>query len=359
MKCRVAVLFGGQSSEHEVSLRSAASILHALDSSRYEPIPIGIDKQGQWLLHDLKTLEITTEGAIELQKQAPALRLSPAKGLANCDVVFPAVHGTFYEDGCLQGLLELLDIPYVGAGVLGSAVGMNKIIAKRLAQSVGVPVADWDSIALQEWQLAHEDVLSRWQHQFTLPVFVKPVNGGSSVGVSKVKSWTDLVDAVTTAYRYDDHIIIERAIDAREIEVAVLENTERPSQPHVSLPSEVKPTHEFYSYTAKYLDPDGAHFDLPAQLPQTLLADIQQQAATLFQALHCQGMARVDFLVDRHTNVCYFNELNTLPGFTAISLYPKMWEMSGLAYPELLTRLIELAMARHRRQKQLVRDFTS
>ena len=367
-KIRVAVLYGGKSGEHEVSLQSAASVIRHLDRERFEVIPISIDKQGKWQWNDLQLIEKAQATALPIFRDAPEMRLSSqsdgrasllpvtgsSSGFRDIDVFFPVMHGPLYEDGAAQGLLELADVAYVGSGVLGSAVSMDKDISKRLAGLNGLPIAPYIAVARQRYRRDPAHWLATAQAKFTLPVFVKPCNMGSSVGVHKVKNWDALHDALTDAFQYDLKVLIEQGIDAREVEVAVLDGDPL----FISVASEINPAggHEFYSYEAKYLDQDGASVDLPAKLEPEAMARVRSLAGEAFVTLECSGMARVDFFLDRQTGDFYFNEINTLPGFTSISMYPKMMEASGLPYPELLSRLIDLALARHAERHGLKRE---
>ncbi len=367
-KTRVAVLYGGKSGEHEVSLKSAASVLRHIDRERFEPVPVSIDKQGRWQCHDLRRIEATNGDSLPIPPDSPMIRLEPqgertailpadsaAPAIAPVDVVFPVIHGPLCEDGAMQGLLELAGAAYVGSGVLASAVGMHKDIAKRLAALAGLPVAPYLALSRRDWRRDPAGAAKMAQGKLTLPIFVKPCNMGSSVGVHKVKSWEALVAALDDAFQYDTKVLIEQGIDAREIEVAVLDG----DPPVASVASELNagPQHEFYSYEAKYIDQDGASVDLPAKLDAEQMARVRQLAIDAFVALECSGLARVDFFLDRQSGAFYFNEINTLPGFTAISMYPKMMEASGLPYPDLITRLIELAQERHAERAGLKTDY--
>jgi D-alanine-D-alanine ligase len=373
-KIRVAVVYGGRSGEHEVSLRSAASVIRHLDRSKYDIIPIGIDKNGRWLLNDLSLIEKDQASLSVHQRSAESVLLPPnpdasttglvrlgptgAGTATSIDVVFPVMHGTLCEDGTIQGLFELADIPYVGCGVLASAVGMDKEMAKRLARDAGMPIVPYISLRAGKWESEKSGISDRVGKELGgYPCFVKPANAGSSVGVHKVKKPGDLVAAVTDSFRYDTKVLVEKAIDAREIEVSVLENENTGGDPLVSTPGEINPTHEFYSYEAKYLDDNGAELLIPAKLDAAQTKAAQKIGRDAFLALECEGMARVDMFLDRKTGEFYFNEINTLPGFTSISMYPKMWEASGLPYGQLLDKLISLARSRHERKKKLVRDF--
>lgn len=377
-KIRVAVLYGGRSGEHEVSLRSAASVIRNLDPTRFEAVPIGIDKNGKWHLAPPQVL-LTAQSLPEIPVYKESLEVGlPANpsasqsglvpvpsgpnavvsgGASKFDVVFPIIHGTNGEDGTIQGLFELAEVAYVGCGVLGSAIGMDKEVAKRLVKAAGAPVVPYIPLKKAEWQKARGTITDRVTRELGIPCFVKPVNAGSSVGVHKVKKSEDLIAAIEDAFRYDVKVLIEKAIPAREIEFSALENPKFGEEPLISIAGEINPTHEFYSYEAKYLDENGATMKIPADLTPVQLKTAQAIARTAFTALECEGMARVDMFLDKNTGEFYFNEVNTLPGFTSISMYPKMWEASGLKYSDLLTTLIELALARHERKKALVRDF--
>jgi D-alanine-D-alanine ligase len=344
-KLRVAVLFGGRSGEHEISIRSAASVIEALDRRRYAVIPAAIDKQGRWLSPAASAALLPAECRKGLSTDQD-FRVDPQPGqTVGLDVVFTVLHGTFGEDGTVQGLLELADVAYVGAGVLGSSCGMDKDLMKRLFRERGLPCVD--HIAL----LRHEiDV--RWREpaeRFGYPLFVKPANLGSSVGISKASDESELRKALVEAAQYDRKLVVEPAIDGREIELAVLGN----DSPEASIAGEIVPASGFYSYESKYLD-DSAKLEIPAQLSSGQLAEIQRLAVGAFQAVECRGLARVDFFLERQTGRFLLNEINTMPGFTSISMYPKLWEASGLPYPRLVDRLIELALERHA-EKQTIR----
>lgn len=368
-KTRVVVLYGGRSGEHEVSLKSAASAFRHLDRSRFEVIPVSIDKAGRWQLNDLHALDLAQTVSLPILPDAPEIRLArgpDGRGIlmpiapgvpVEIDVVFPVMHGPLCEDGTVQGLLELAEVAYVGSGVLASAVSMDKDVAKRLAAFADIPVAPYRVLTRKEFAQDRNSSLARAIEGLSLPVFVKPCNMGSSVGIHKVKTWDALGAALDDAFRYDVKVLVEQGIDAREIEVAVLEGETL----FASLASELNPNahHEFYSYEAKYLDPDGARVDLPARLDAAQMARVQSLATQVFAALECSGFARVDFFLDRNSGEFCFNEINTLPGFTSISMYPKMMEASGVPYPELLTRLVNLALERHRQRQSLERGYAS
>lgn len=360
MKTRVGIIFGGKSGEHEVSIQSAKSIYEALDRERYEPVLLGVDKEGVWHLGsdasfilnagDPKLIALNASAPAVVPVEDPkanslALR-DPGSGLerGRVDVFFPIIHGTFGEDGSLQGLLRLLDLPFVGASVLGSAVGMDKDVMKRLLRDAGLPSARF-VVA----RSADED-LAGAVRELGLPLFVKPANMGSSVGISKVKTEAELKPAVERALRFDRKVVIEEAVPGREIEVAVLGNEE----PLASVCGEVVPQHEFYSYDAKYIDENGAVLRAPAPLDEATSDRIRALAVKAFKALDCEGMGRVDFFL-RPDGEALVNEINTLPGFTKISMYPRLWGLTGVTYPELLHRLIQLAVDRHRKESALKR----
>jgi D-alanine-D-alanine ligase len=372
-KVRAAVLYGGRSGEHEVSLQSAASVITHLDGSRFEIVPVAIDKQGRWYLNDISLLK--GKKSLPVFKDAPKVLLPPnpadtSSGSAliglsgsgeprTIDVVFPVMHGPLCEDGTIQGLLELADVPYVGSGVLASAVAMDKEMTKRLVREAGLPIVSYVSLKHELWKKEKESSAERIQKELGYPVFVKPANLGSSVGVHKVKKPSALNAALEDAFKYDTKVLVEAAVNAREIEVSVLENPDAGADPLVSVAGEINPTHEFYSYEAKYLDEKGATLIIPAKLSPEQTKCVQYLAKRAFLAIECEGMARVDLLLDRTSGKFFFNELNTIPGFTSISMYPKLWEASGISYKELLSRLVDLAVSRHKRKKVLVREFRS
>jgi D-alanine-D-alanine ligase len=354
-KLRVGVIFGGRSGEHEVSLMSARSVLSVLDPQQYEVTQIGITQDGRWLTGD-NVLEAMQSGHVEGMKTA-ALLPDPSwsgistiektehglmiEALIKLDVVFPVLHGTFGEDGTLQGLLELTGIAYVGAGVLGSSVGMDKGLFKDVMIANHIPVPEAMVLLRSSIEKNIDEIIAQAEKMAPYPLFVKPANLGSSVGVSKCTSRADLLEGLMEAARYDRRILVQRGINAREIEVSVLGN----DIPEASIPGEVVPSREFYSYEAKYID-NASELLIPAPISIEASEKIRQLAVKAFKAIDCQGMARVDFLLDRENNDLYLNELNTIPGFTSISMYPKLWEASGLSYPRLVDRLIELAVER-------------
>jgi len=362
-KIRVGLIFGGRSGEHEVSLQSAKSIYEALDKDRYEPVLIGIDKNGVWHVGEASAFLLNADNPklIALNRNSPSIvpavvgqerslvEVGTGRSLAKIDVVFPIIHGTYGEDGSLQGLLRMMNVPYVGADVLGSAIGMDKDVMKRLLRDAGIPVARWITLrASNRSSVSYESIVE----SLGLPLFVKPANLGSSVGVSKVYSIEELPSAVETAFRYDRKVLIEEFVEGREIECSVLGNDE----PIASLPGEISPTHDFYSYEAKYIDENGAILRIPADVDDSTTARIQAMAVKTFQVLECSGMARVDFFLKANGDLLV-NEINTLPGFTKISMYPKLWEVSGIPYSELLDRLIQLAFERHAKENELERTY--
>ncbi len=341
-KTRIAVLFGGRSGEHEISIRSAASVIEALDPQKYEVLPLAITHEGRWL-STVESVRLLPPAAQPRDAGPKAVIVSKEPGqTSGVDVVFPVLHGTFGEDGTVQGLLELADVAYVGAGVLGSAAGMDKDIMKRLFRERGLATVDHVMVLRHE---RHEHT-ARLEKRFGYPVFVKPANLGSSVGISKAKNREDLRKALDLAAEFDRKIIVEQSINGREIECSVLGN----DHPETSVPGEIKPGAEFYSYEAKYID-DTAQLVIPAELTVDQTREVQRLAVGAFQAVDCAGLARVDFFVEDGTGRVLLNEINTMPGFTSISMYPKLWEASGLPYPKLIDRLVELAFERHAEKK--------
>jgi D-alanine-D-alanine ligase len=381
-RLHVGVLYGGRSGEHEVSLASAAAVFANLDRTRYDPVAIRIEKDGRWALADRPPTAVSAAEVIE-QSRLEAARPSRGgrevhfmarpsaetilsidrrasraeEGQAvvtglSLDVIFPVLHGPYGEDGTIQGLLELANVPYVGAGVLASAVGMDKAVMKVLFQAAGLPVCPWRVVLRHEWQREADTIATELEQSLRYPMFVKPANLGSSVGISKAKTRPDLVEAMELAGGFDRKIVIEAAVSqAREIECAVLGN----DVPEASVPGEVVPSREFYDYEAKYID-DGSKIIIPAALGPRTAADIQRLSILAFQAIDCAGMARVDFLLSPDT--IFVNEVNTIPGFTTISMYSKLWAASGVEYPALLDRLIALAVERHAEKQQLRTSLT-
>jgi D-alanine-D-alanine ligase len=380
-KLRVGVIYGGRSGEHEVSVASAAAIIKNLDRSRYEPLPIRIEKDGRWTIADRIPTAISAADVIEQARASSARQLRPGRetvlvahpsedtlltferrldvrgetdvehavvtGLG-LDVVFPVLHGPFGEDGTVQGLLELANVPYVGAGVMASAVGMDKAIMKRLFESHGLPVAAWQGFTHHEWRADPAGVEARVL-TLGLPLFVKPANLGSSVGISKVKTDDQLRPAIEMACAYDRKVVVEAAVpEAREIECAILGNDD----PQASVAGEIIPSREFYDYEAKYLD-EGSRTVIPADLSGELAADVQRLSSAAIKPVDAAGMSRVDFLLARVTGALYLNEINTIPGFTTISMFAKLWEASGVPYAALVDRLIHLAIERHGDKQRL------
>jgi D-alanine-D-alanine ligase len=392
-KLRVGILFGGRSGEHEVSLLSAASVLNAIDKEKYDVVPIGITKEGRWLTaaeaQNLLTGKAadkssrptqlragdpeTTPGAavlaqgesvvvppepahhdgglVPFQSDATQMRRATDRAI-NVDVIFPVLHGTFGEDGTIQGLLELADIAYVGAGVLGSAAGMDKDIMKSLFIAAGIPIVKHVTVLRSAWGNNSKKVQKRVESKLKYPVFVKPANLGSSVGISKAHDRKELGPAIEEAAKFDRKIVIEQGVGgkkkkAREIECSVLGNDDAVA----SIPGEIVPSTEFYDYNAKYLD-EGSQLIIPAKLTKTETKKVQQLAVQAFKAVDCSGLARVDFLMDPTSRKIYLNEINTMPGFTSISMYPKLWAASGLAYADLIDRLIQLGIERHEDKKR-------
>jgi D-alanine-D-alanine ligase len=358
-KTVVGILFGGKSAEHEISLLSAKNVFEAIDRGKFEPVLVGIDKSGRWLfLNDAQKFLINSDNPalVSLNVEGKSAALQPEnRGLIafntgssfesiHLDVVFPILHGPFGEDGTIQGFLKLADIPFVGSGVLGSAVGMDKDAMKRLLRDAQIPIGKFITVK------SHEKAPTFAQAETVLgkPIFVKPANMGSSVGINKVNDEGEYTAAIKEAFQYDTKIIIEENIPGREIECAVLGNEE----PAASVPGEIIPSHDFYSYDAKYLDENGAALEIPAKLDENTKERIQKLAVKVFQTLCCEGLSRVDFFLKENGEIIV-NEINTMPGFTKISMYSKMWEASGVSYTELITRLIELAVKRHEKERGL------
>jgi D-alanine-D-alanine ligase len=390
-KLRVGILFGGRSGEHEVSLLSAASVLKAIDRNKYDVVPIGITKEGRWLTADHaerllngKHIEEgrhlragdpdVTPGAALLAKgeavvvppepahrdggivpfetDTPAFARRAADRAINVDLIFPVLHGTFGEDGTIQGLLELADIPYVGAGVLGSAAGMDKDIMKSLFLAAKLPIVKHVTLLRSDWEADAKKVRKRVENKLKYPVFVKPANLGSSVGITKAHDRAELGPCIEEAAKFDRKILVEQGVGgkkhkAREIECSVLGN----DNPEASLPGEIVPGKEFYDYNAKYLE-EGSELIIPAKLSKSETKRVRDIAIAAFKAVDCSGLARVDFLMDPKTRKIYVNEINTMPGFTSISMYPKLWAATGVSYPELITRLIQLGLERHEEKKR-------
>jgi D-alanine-D-alanine ligase len=385
-KLKVGVLFGGRSGEHEISLLSAASVLKAINPEKYDVVPIGITKEGRWIssTHAEKLLrgeavhqesgrhlragdpETTSSAAVLARGESVIVppvpqsdSLVPFESAARAaehgihvDVIFPVLHGTFGEDGTIQGLLELADIPYVGAGVLGSAAGMDKDIMKRLFAAAGLAIVKHVTVLRAQWEKDPKKVTREIEQKLRYPVFVKPANLGSSVGISKVRERKELAPAMEEAAGFDRKIVVEQGVGgkkqkARELECSVLGNDD----PKASIAGEIVPAAEFYDYQAKYLD-EGSQLIIPAKITKKQMKELQEMAIQAFQAVDCSGLARVDFLMDPKNGRIYLNEINTMPGFTSISMYPKLWAASGLAYGELIDRLLQLALERHAEKKR-------
>ncbi len=360
-KLRVGIVFGGQSGEHEVSLASANGIINAIDKNKYEVVPIGITKAGQWLSGDNihRRFLDAAAGHPALGKYAAAIEsatenslILPVSETGPLDVVFPVLHGPFGEDGTVQGFLELLNVPYVGAGVVASAVGMDKAISKNIFRAHNLPLVPYLLFLRRHWQTNPQEVMAQCEAQLIYPMFIKPANLGSSVGIHKAENQDQLAIGLADAARYDRKLIVEQGLDAREIEVSVLGNDD----PLASVPGEIIPSRDFYSYAAKYID-DTSELLIPAPLSKAQTASIQQIALAAFRAMDCSGLARCDFLVDKTTSEIFLNELNTMPGFTPISMYPKLWAASGVSYTELIDRLIQLAIERFEDKQQSETSF--
>jgi len=358
-KIRVGIIFGGRSVEHEVSLVSAASVINALDKNRYDIIPIGITPAGKWLssgetLHLLKekrSIDNEPEHILVPDPRKQSLVILSDSGSTGqaVDVIFPLIHGTYGEDGSIQGLLELADIPYIGAGVLGSAVGMDKVIQKELLQQAKIPVTPSVSFFYDTFKNQGRKTILWIERKLTYPLFIKPANSGSSVGISKAHDRNELAVSIEAASQFDRKILVEQGVKyAREIECSVLGN----DNPIASVLGEIVPSNEFYDYDAKYVDGKTSEV-IPAKLSKALVKKVQKYALSAFRVLDCAGMARVDFLVNRKTNRIFLNEINTIPGFTSISMYPKLWQASGISYSALLDKLIQLAIERHQTKKKL------
>jgi D-alanine-D-alanine ligase len=358
-KIRVGVIFGGRSGEHEVSLMSARSVMGAIDRERYEIVPIGISKDGRWIAGSdpMRALEqggdAQPAALLGDPSQHSLMKMERAdddeltlSSVAELDVIIPVLHGPYGEDGTIQGLLELAGLPYVGAGVLGSAVAMDKVVFKKVMEAEQIPILPYRLVLRSEWQRDPVAVVARIEADFDYPVFTKPANLGSSVGIRKCGAREELEQGLVEAARYDRRVIVEQGIEAREIECSVLGNDD----PVASVAGEIIPSREFYSYQAKYLDAGEEASDLliPAPIPPGVHDRVREWAVRAYKAIDCAGMARVDFLLEKATDRLYMNEINTIPGFTAISMYPKLWEASGLPYSELIERLIALALERYR-----------
>jgi D-alanine-D-alanine ligase len=385
-KIRVGVVFGGKSGEHEVSIESAKSVIEALDGNKYDVIPIAIDKQGRWsageralrvLEGGWATLHTPRTDANGMQTATPSSPASsaasmgssseevsqtvqtaqasviPERVMDSIDVLFPVLHGSYGEDGTVQGMFELLDVPYVGAGVAASSVGMDKILMKRMFAAMGLPQVDYVYCTRTEWETNPTAVTTRVEERLGYPCFVKPANLGSSVGISKAKSQAELHKAIDTAAKYDRKVIVEQGVDVREVEVAVLGN----DTPKASVPGEVIPCNEFYDYRAKYLDGESTLM-IPAPISDELTEEIRRLAVEAYKAIDCSGLARVDFFIEKGTDRVLLNEINTMPGFTKFSMYPKLWEATGVRYAALIDQLLSYAIERagERRRSQIEFD---
>jgi D-alanine-D-alanine ligase len=362
-KIRVAIIFGGKSAEHEISIISAKNVIAAIDKDKYEPVPIGIDKDGIWYLNEQSKfiLESSNPKLVKINKDNEKVALVPInssnelmsitgnKNKGKIDVAFPVLHGPYGEDGSIQGLFRMANIPYVGADVLGSAIGMDKDVLKRLLRDARIPIPKFKTFTKLTIKKPDFKELTK---NVGIPMFIKPANLGSSVGISKVTSEREFKKAVDIAFEYDNKILVEEFIKGREIECSVLGNDE----PIASIPGEIVVRSEFYSYETKYLDENGATLEIPAKLPGKITKKIQEYAIAAFKVLCCAGMARVDFFLRNNTEI-FVNELNTIPGFTKISMYPKLWEASGISYSELIDRLIQLALERFKKEQQLNTTF--
>jgi len=343
-RTRLAILYGGRSAEHQISVVSARSVMEALDPDRFEVVPIAITRQGQWLLPERTPLELTArDGALpEVDAAGAELAVRPQEGVRGVDVVFPILHGPFGEDGTVQGLFELADLPYVGSGVLASALAMDKAMAKVVLAQAGLPQAPYLVVAGRDWRADPERVAAEVAERLAYPVFTKPARLGSSIGISKVKSPDGLAAGLADAFAHDTKAVVEQGIVARELECGVLGN----DAPEASVVGEVIPGHEFYDFEAKYLD-ESLKLEIPAQVPEAVTAQVRELSRRAFLALGCEGFARVDFFYEEATGRVLVNEVNTIPGFTPKSMFPLLWAASGLAYPDLVARLVDLATERH------------
>lgn len=368
-KLKIGIIFGGRSGEHEVSFCSATSIIKAIDKDKYTVVPIGITKEGRWISPQDSELALQS-GRIEGENTVILLnnpsgkalvridnnqRLDKGSALEKLDVIFPVLHGPYGEDGTVQGLLELANIPYVGAGVAASAISMDKDLMKTIFQQKGLPILKWLTIKRKDWHKDKEEILSLIQKSFEYPLFVKPTNLGSSVGITKVHKKEELEKAIDLASSYDRKILIEEGLEeVREIECSVLGNDE----PRISVVGEVKPAGEFYDYDSKYIN-EETQLIVPADLPDGVSQEVQEIALKAFKAIDAAGMARVDFFVSKEENKIYLSEINTIPGFTSVSMYPRLWEASGISYTDLIDRLIQLALERYQDKKQNKTSYES
>ncbi len=352
-KTTICILYGGKSGEHEISLRSAASIVKNLKEEFYETILVGIDREGRWHLQEKASIvKIENQGeSLLLEKTGKKVSIVPGEGLfcegesISVDVVFPILHGSYGEDGTIQGLLEIADIPYIGSGVLGSSLSMDKEKAKKVWRQEGLPVVDFGTIRRHLNEGEAEEIAGK----LGFPLFAKPARTGSSLGITKVEDTSGLEDALKEAFIYDSKVILERAITGREIECSVIGNREPVSFP----PGEIIPKHSFYDYSAKYTDPEGAQLVIPARISEELSREIQGIAREAYRAVEAEGFSRVDFFVEDKTGKIYINEINTIPGFTSISMFPKLCQAGGMPYPEILDRLIALALEKYREKQEV------
>lgn len=364
-KTRIGVIFGGRSGEHEVSLMSARSVLSVLDPQKYDVVEIGITHEGAWFTgtdvlaafekNDLKNL-VPAVLLPEPQQQGMLYTRDGAdlRPVARLDVIFPVLHGTFGEDGTLQGMLELADVAYIGAGVLGASVGMDKILFKDVMRSNGIPVVDSLNFSRQQIRTEIETIIAQIEKTLTFPVFIKPANLGSSVGITKCRTHSDVYEGLMEAAQFDRRVLVESGVNGREIEVSVLGN----DAPIASIAGEIRPADDFYSYDAKYNN-DASELLIPAPIDEAMMQKVREIAVKAYTAIDCAGMARVDFLLDRDTNQVYLNEVNTIPGFTKISMYPKLWDATGIKYPQLVQKLIDLAVERKADRDATVRSYRS
>jgi len=350
-KIKIAILFGGRSAEHEVSLTSACAIYNNLDKDKYKIVCLYINRQGLWKKVKSPQHSLSTLNKGQFSSFLPWAK-NPLEQALEADIYFPILHGPYGEDGTIQGFLEMADVPYVGAGVLASALGMDKAIAKVLFQARQLPLVKYMVVYDSDWKKESKTILAKIEKEFSLPFFVKPAKLGSSVGITKVNSSTQMEAAIKEAFRYDRKILIEEGIIGREIECSVLGNDE----PQASLPGEIIPFRDFYDYQDKYVE-GKTSFAIPAKLPSSMVDKIQKISIEAYRAIDCAGMARVDFFIEKKTERIILNEINTIPGFTEISMYPKLWEVSGLSFSRLLDRLIELGFDYHQKKKNLRKTF--
>ena len=356
---RTAILFGGRSGEHDVSCASATSVLRHIDRTQFEPIAIGIDRNGAWYVQSLPDAAQLSDSSFRLEvtpSSETAVVFDPVHGLIAggrnlaIEAVFPVLHGTFGEDGTVQGLLELLNLPYVGSGVLGSSLSMDKHLTKQMWEHHGLPIVPYLTLHAVDYYSRPDHWIHEIENSLGIPAFIKPARGGSSVGVYKAHDQAELREAIQGAFRFDSKVLVEQSITAIEVECSVLGN----SNPTAFEPASIEPSHEYYDYEAKYNDPDGAHFNIPAKIPPAITSRIQTTAVKAFRAGEARGLSRVDFFYCPDSNRLYLNEINTMPGFTAISLFPRMCEYSGIPYAELINTLIGYAVEEHKLRNSLL-----